>query len=228
MAVGRAKAHDEQVGVVLVALYLQVWHLDVSDFLEAQVIHLVMVLGFSGDSTGLAVLFQSTEDMCVALLSGDGPVAHLVFRVALIRRVFVFLFRCDVVGMYRRHLLDVGQTPCRRTVGDEGVGEEHHWREMLQCDLGSHIGSVEAVGGAGGGDDRHRALTVAAVEHLQQVGLLALCWQACRWSATLHVDDDERQLVDDSEVDGLALQADAGAGGGRHSQCTGKGSTDST
>lgn len=124
--------------------------------------------------------------------------------------------------MYLGQLVHLGQTPCRRTVGDEGIGEQHHGGEMLQGYLGCHVGCREAVGGAGGSDYGHGALAVAAVEHLQQVGLLALGGQTGRGTATLNVDDDQRQLVDDSQVDGLALQTDAGTRGRGGCQCSGK------
>src|SRR3712207_3750545 len=84
---------------------------------------------------------------------------------------------------------------------------------MFEGHFGCHEGRVEAIGGAGGGDDGHGTLTVAAVEHLKQVGLLALCGQTRGGSASLNVDNDERQLIYDGQVDGLALQANARSGG---------------
>ena len=99
---------------------------------------------------------------------------------------------------------------------------------MFQSHLGRHESRVEAVGGAGGGDNGHGALAVAAVEHLQQVGLLALGGQSGRRPAALHVNDDERQLVDDGQVDGLALQANARSRGGRGGQGTREGGSHGT
>ena len=77
---------------------------------------------------------------------------------------------------------------------------------MLKGYLGSLIGGVKTVGRTGGGNHRHGAFTVTSVESLQQVGLLALGGKACRRSAALHVNDDQRQLVDDGKVDCLRLK----------------------
>ena len=222
MAVGGAEADDEQVGIVIVALDLKVWYGDERHFLRTQVVHHVMVVWLSGDGACLAVLLQSAENVLVALLSRDGPVASLALRVAQIRRVFVFLVGRGIVGVNLRQLVYVGQLPCRRAIGYEGVGEQDDRREMLQRYLCRHESCVEAVGRACGRYYGHRALAVSAIQHLQQVGLLALGWQSGGRSATLHVHDDQWQLVDDGKVDGLALQANARAGCRRAGQRSGE------
>ena len=96
-----------------------------------------------------------------------------------------------------------GQLPCSRTVGDEGIGEQDYGSEMLHSNLGCLIGSVETVGGTQSGNHRHRALAVASVECLQQVGLLTLCRKTGRGASTLNVDDNQGQLVDYGEVQSL-------------------------
>ena len=221
MAVGRTEAHDEQVGIV-VAHHLEVGNGNLRHLLCAQTAHQVVVLGVGRDGAGLAVFLQSAQDVVVALHAGDGPVAHLGLLVAEVRGVVVLHLRRDVVGMNLGQAFHGGQLPCTRTVGDECIGEQDDRSEVLQRNLGSLVGSVEAVGRTGGGDDRHGAFAVAAVEGLQQVGLFTLGGQTRRGTAALHVDDDQWQLVDDSQIDGLALQADAGAGGRCGSQCTGE------
>ena len=85
MPVGGAEAHDEQVGILLVAFHLKVRHRDEGDLFGPQMVHLVVILRLSGDGTRLAVLLQSTEDMLITFLSGDSPVAHFRFRIAMIR-----------------------------------------------------------------------------------------------------------------------------------------------
>jgi hypothetical protein len=58
-----------------------------------------------------------------------------------------------------------------------------------------------------------RGLAVAAVDGLQQVGLLGLGGQAGGGAAALHVDHDQGQLGHHREADGLALEGHARAGG---------------
>ena len=111
--------------------------------------------------------------------------------------------------MYFRQLVDVRQLPRSRTVGHEGVCEQHHGGEVFQRYLGRVVDRVEAVGRAGGGYHGHGRLAVAAEEGLQQVGLFALSGQAGGRSAALHVDYHERQLVDYCQVHCLRLEADA-------------------
>ena len=104
--------------------------------------------------------------MGVAFLSGYSPVAHRRFGVALVRRVLALHFGCSIVGLDGGQVGHLGQFPCGRSIGNIGIGEQHHRGEVLEGYLGSHEGSVEAVGGAGGGYDGHGALTVSAIQHL--------------------------------------------------------------
>ena len=169
-----------------------------------------MVFGLCGYGTRLAVLLQSTEDVGISLLSGDCPIAHLRLGVALVWSVFALLLGSDIMRLNGLETLHRGQLPCSRTVGDEGIGEQDYGSEMLHGNLGCLIGSVETVGGTQSGNHRHRALAVASVECLQQVGLLTLGGKSCRWTTTLNVDDHQGKFVDDGEVESLRLQTDAG------------------
>ncbi len=74
---------------------------------------------------------------------------------------------------------------------------------MLKCDFGGCIDGIEAPSRTAGGNDGDGGFSISSVERLQQVGLFTLRGQSRGWSATLHVDDDERQLIDDSQVDGF-------------------------
>ena len=56
------------------------------------------------------------------------------------------------------------------------------------------IAASKQSAGVLGGEDGDRGLAVAAVHHLEQVGLLGLGRQAGGRAAALDVDDDERQL----------------------------------
>ena len=133
------------------------------------------------------------------------------------------VWRVDVLQLVHR----LRQQEGARAIGHESISEEHDGCQVFQCHLCGVESCIEAVGRAKGCDDGHGALTVAAIERLQQVGLLALGGQACRRTATLHVDDDQRQLVNDGEVHSLALQTDTRAGGRGGSQRTSEGGADS-
>ena len=96
MSVGSSEAHDEQVGIVLVALHLHIGHLYVLHLLGTQVVHEVMVLRLRAYGSGVAVLLQTAKDMCVALLSRHSPVAHLCLGVALIGCVTALNVGCGI------------------------------------------------------------------------------------------------------------------------------------
>ena len=93
---------------------------------------------------------------------------------------------------------------------------------MLQRYLAGLIGSIEAVGRTRSRQHGHGALAVTSEEHLQQVGLFRLGGQTRSRTAALHVEHHQGQLHDDSQVHGLALQADARTAGRGHAQGTGK------
>ena len=78
VTIRRAKAHNQQFGIVGIALHDQIGHLDIGNLLLAQTCHQVMVLGVRRDSTRIRVLLQSTENMSEALASWYGPVAGTI------------------------------------------------------------------------------------------------------------------------------------------------------
>ena len=112
-----------------------------------------------------------------------------------------------------RQLVDVRHLPRLGPVGEVAVGQQEHRAHEPGGDPHGLDRHVEAVGRRLRGDDRHRALAVAAEHRLQQVGLLGLGRQAGARAAALHVDDDERQFGHDGQADRLGLQADARAAG---------------
>ena len=219
VAIGTSEAHDEQVGIVLVAQHLKVGHLDVVHLLLAQARHQVVVLGVGADGTGLVVLFEAAQDVGEALAAGHGPIAHALS---------VTLIGCPRPAQFLGHVgwldggifLEFGQAEGCRAVGDVGIGEQYDGGHVLECHLRGLVGGIEAVGGREGCHHGHGALAVAAEEHLQEVGLLRLGGQARGGTATLHVEHDEGQLHDDGQVHGLRLQADAGSAGAGHGQCS--------
>ena len=200
MAVGTAEAHDEQFRVVLVALHLKVGHRNELHLVVAQPVHAVVVLRLRAYRARLAVFLQSAEDVRIALLSRHRPIAHVRLRVAMIGRILVFLFLRRIVWMYLRQLVHSRELPCRRAVCDKSVCQQHHRSEMFERNLARHISRVEAVCRACGRYHRHRAFTVTSVEHLQQVGLLALCGQTRRRTTSLNVDNDQRKLVNHCQI----------------------------
>ena len=97
---------------------------------------------------------------------------------------------------------------------------------MLESDLRSVEGGVEAVRRRMRGHDGDRAFTVAAIKGLAQVGLLGLGRKTGGRAAALHVYDDERKLGHDGKSEGLALEREAGAGSGSDGEVAGEGSAD--
>ena len=164
--------------------------------------------------------------MLESLLSRNSPVAHMRLWIAQIWRVAIFLVIGGIVWMNLRKFVDGWEFPSSRTISDEGIGKENDWGEMFECNLSSHKRCIETVRRTGRSNNGHWRLTVSPVECLQQVGLLALGGQSCRRSATLHIDDNKRKLVDDGEVDGFTLQANARSRCACCSQCSCKRSSD--
>ena len=97
---------------------------------------------------------------------------------------------------------------------------------MLHCDTACFESHSEAVGRTGGCNHCDRRLAVAAIERLHKVGLFGLRRQTGRRTATLHVDNDERQLGHHCQADTFALERQTGAGSRGDSKVAGKRSTD--
>ena len=215
VTVGAAEAHDEQVGIIDIAVNGEVGHLDVRYLLRAQTCHQVVVLGVGGYRSGVGVFLQTAQDVLEALAAWHCPVACAVLGTHVWCPLTLQFLRNIrwVDGVEFRH---VGQFECSRAVGCKGIGEQHHGSHVLQCYLACLISSVKAVGRTGGCHHRHRALAVAAEQYLQEVGLLRLGGKTCCRSAALHVEHHERQLHDDCKVHCLALEADAGTRGARN------------
>ena len=86
---------------------------------------------------------------------------------------------------------------------------------------------MEAVGRGAGSYHYCRALTVPAVDGLQKVGLLGLGRQTSGRTATLYIDNNQRQLSHHCQTDGFAFERQTGTGGGGGGQITGERGTDS-
>ena len=155
MSVCTAEAHDEQFGILLVALYHEVGYGDGVYLLLAQTSHQVVVLGVGRDGTCLVVLLQASEDMLESLATRYSPVAHAVLLLALVGSPCATEFLGYVRRIDGGILGQVGQAESARTVGDESIGEQYHRSHVFQSNLRSHIGSIEAVGGRGSGNHRH-------------------------------------------------------------------------
>ena len=85
MTVCTTETNDEQVGVVLITQYLEVWHLNLVDFCLTQTSHEVVILWVGGDGTCLVVLLQSTEDMLETFATWHCPIANTSLLIAEIR-----------------------------------------------------------------------------------------------------------------------------------------------
>ena len=126
------------------------------------------------------------------------------------------------VRVDRRDRGQVRHRPRLGAVGDVAVGQHEHRRPVLDRDPDRLDRDVEAVGRRLSGQHRHRRLTVAAVHHLQQVGLLGLGRHARAGAGALDVADHQRQLGHHRQADGLGLQRDTRTRGGGHAQVTGE------
>ena len=210
VAVGAAEADDEQFGIVLVAEYFEVGHGDGINLGLTLAGHQVVVLGVRADGTRLVVLLEAAQDVLKAFATRHSPVADACF-VTHVGRPLTAQFFGNIRRIDGRIVLQVGQLEGSRAVGHKGVGHQDDRRHVLQRHLRSGKGHLEAVGGTCCSHDGHGALAVTAKESLQEVGLFALRRQACCRTATLHVEHDERQLHDNSQVHRLALEADARA-----------------
>ena len=165
MTIGRAEANDEQVGIVYVALHLEVWHLDIGNLLLAQARHQVVVLRIRRDGSRLRVFLQSAEDMSEALASRHSPVTGTILCTH-IGCPLAFQFLRHVRWIDRVKLGEIRELEGSRAVGHEGIGKQHHRSHVLQGHLTGLIGGIETVCRTGGGHHGHRALAVTSEEHL--------------------------------------------------------------
>ena len=90
-------------------------------------------------------------------------------------------------GRSSGRVVDVGDAPRLRAVGQVAVREQEHRRAVGDGDPDRLERGVEAVRRRARRDDRDRRLAVAAEHRLQQVGLLGLGRQAGRRAAALDV-----------------------------------------
>ena len=135
MTEGTSETYYQEFGIILVSQHLNIGHGDVSHLLGTQLTHDVVVLRLCGDCSSLSILLQSSEDVCVALLSGDCPIAHLRLRVTLVWSVVALLLWSDIMRLDIVETFHGWQFPCCRTVGDKGIGEKDYGSEMLHGNL---------------------------------------------------------------------------------------------
>ena len=77
-----------------------------------------------------------------------------------------------------------------------------------------------------GGHHHDGTFSVAAVEGRIEVGLLSLGRDTGGGTAALHVHEDEGQLGDHGQTEGLGLQGETGTGSGGHREVAGVCGTD--
>ena len=167
-----------------------------------------MVLRFCRDYTCFITLFKSADAVHESFCSGNGPIARAALFVTLERSPCFGHLRCHIRRFDSRIFVQVRKFPSRRTVGDEGIGQQYNRSHVLKSYFGSHVGGIKAVSGRSGCNDGHRAFAIASVEGLQQVGLFRFGWHTGRRSSTLYINYDQWQFGNNSQVHGFAFQAD--------------------
>ena len=170
MTIGGTKTYDEQVGIIDIAFHLKVGHFDVGNLLLTQASHQVVVFRIGRDGTRIAVLLQSTEDMCEPFASRHSPVAAAVFRTHIGRPRFLQLLRNEwrVDSIEFCHL---GQFEGAGTISNISIGKQHDGRHVFQRHFRCLISSIEAVCRTCCRHHRHGTLSITSEEHLQEVSL---------------------------------------------------------
>ena len=167
--------------------------------------HAFVVDRVGGYSACPYVAFQASQTVGAAFCTGDRPVADIIFIAHYgTPRTVVHAFR-HVMRAYFRIFISFGYAPCARSVADEGVAQEDDrchvldgYTRCLEC-------HCEAVGGRCRCYNRHGRFTVTAIECLHEVGLLCLCGKPCRRTATLHIDDNQREFRHHCKANAFAL-----------------------
>ncbi len=228
-AVGRSPAEHEcpRIPVDIVDLELRDVGGDVRDLLGTQTDHPVVVVGVVGDGAGDVRLLEPADPVGKPRGARHGPGARERLRISQIRMEGISLVRRRRErGRDRRQPGDIGDQPWFGAVGEGRIRQEVDGGSVLERDPGRLDCGMEALRGARGGDHRHRALAVAAVENEQQVGLLGLRRHAGRRPCALDVEDEQRQLEHHAETHHLRLEHDSRPGGGRDSERAAEGRTE--
>ena len=155
--------------------------------------------------------FLKTADTVVKTFHAwQCPLAGECLRIATEWTVIGIVRLCQS-GSDARQICNFGYAEQLAAITKITVGKQNDRGHVLQCQFGGSVCPIEAVGTARCGNHNKRSLAVASVESLSQVALFRLGRQTCRGTATLHVDDDERQFGHHGKTQGLTLQAQAGA-----------------
>ena len=147
VAVCTAETDNQQIGIVCTALHFYIRYGDFGNLLGTKVAHQVMVFGIGGDGTGIAVFLQTAEDVHIALLSGDGPIADTCFGIAFVRSIVVLHFGSHVGRGDGGIVCQFGQLPGAGAIGYKAVGQQYDRGHMLQCNFACHVGCVETACG---------------------------------------------------------------------------------
>ncbi|SLE63556.1 Uncharacterised protein [Mycobacteroides abscessus subsp. massiliense] len=171
-AIRAAPADHEELGVTGRIVNLQVRHRDSVDLELAQPHHEVVVGRVIRDIARAVGLLQATDAVLQTRGSGNGELTGQRLRITVVRREI--LVRRGEGVLDRRIACDIRDCPRLGAVGDRAVRQDHHRSPVGQCDPHGLDGDVEAVRGRTRGQHRDGGLAVAAVQGLQQVGLLGL------------------------------------------------------
>ena len=159
--------------------------------------------------------------------SRNRPVTNQAFLVTTIRLPdFLILIISYVIRLNLRIFIHFRNSPSGRTVSDKGIGQQDNRSHMLHGQLTCPKRGIKTISRRRGRYYHGRALTITAIQSLHQVRLLALRRQARRRTATLNIDNHQRQLSDHRQTDRLALQGKTRSGSRCSRQATGETSSD--
>src|SRR5690348_1597135 len=221
-AVGGAPGHDEQIALGISGrlngrnILRNGFH-----FRGADANHFFVIQRLIIDVAGDVLLFEAADAMLEAGCAGNGPGTRERLRITAIRSE-VQRVRGELHGNIG-NLVDVGNAPGLRAVGQVAVREKDYRNHVLYGDAAGFESGPEAIAWRGGGDDRNRSFGVASEESLEQVGLLGLGRQTGGWAAALDVANDERQFDGDGETKSFRLERHSrtGSGGYGEGACVG-------
>ena len=169
-----------------------------------------MVFRVCRDCSRITVFLQTTQNVHITFLPGKSPITNAGFRITFIRCIVIFHFRSHVRRIDGRIAFQVGQSPCTRTIGNKPVCQKNNRSHVFQCHFTSSISSIKTMSGRSCGNHRHGRFTVTSEQCLQQVCLLRFGRQTGRRTATLNINNHQRQFGDYSQVHRFRFQADSG------------------
>ena len=103
-----------------------------------------MVLRIGANGTGLAVFFQTTQDVSESFTTGNSPITGAVLSTH-IRCPFTLEFLGDIRRIDGGIIGQVGQFECCRAVGYESIGKQDNRCHVLKSHLTCLICCIKTV-----------------------------------------------------------------------------------